>query len=72
MRLVIRTTEEAASLYVANHIVQQIRHFAPTTAKPFVLGLPTGSSPLGIYKILVERYKAGNVRLYMPLSTEHG
>jgi glucosamine-6-phosphate deaminase len=33
----------------------------PTKKKPFVLGLPTGSSPLVIYKILIEMHKKGLV-----------
>lgn len=37
----------------------RIKAFEPTPEHPFVLGLPTGSSPIGIYKILVEKYKAG-------------
>jgi len=61
MRLIIRDNEDSASLYVANYIIERIKHFAPTPAHPFVLGLPTGSSPLGVYRILVERYKAGEV-----------
>lgn len=62
MRLIIRDDSETASSYVANYIVDRIKHFAPTAAHPFVLGLPTGSSPLGVYRILVEKYKAGEVR----------
>lgn len=61
MRLIIRDDSEQASSYVANYIVQRIHHFSPTTSHPFVLGLPTGSSPLGVYRILVEKYKAGEV-----------
>lgn len=61
MRLIIRDDADAASAYVANYIVDRIKHFSPTPAHPFVLGLPTGSSPLGVYKILVQRYKAGEV-----------
>jgi 6-phosphogluconolactonase/glucosamine-6-phosphate isomerase/deaminase len=61
MRLIIRDNEETASLYVANYIIERIKHFAPTPANPFVFGLPTGSSPLGVYRILTERYKAGEV-----------
>lgn len=63
MRLIIRDDAEQASTYVANYIVDRIKHFSPTPAHPFVLGLPTGSSPEGVYKILVERYKAGEVSL---------
>ncbi|KAI1429787.1 glucosamine-6-phosphate deaminase [Xylaria sp. FL1777] len=59
MRLIIRDDAETASSYVANYIIDRIRHFNPTPSHPFVLGLPTGSSPLGVYRILVEKYKAG-------------
>ena len=62
MRLIIRDDAELASSYVANYIIDRIKHFNPTAAHPFVLGLPTGSSPLGVYKILVQKYKAGEVR----------
>jgi glucosamine-6-phosphate deaminase len=61
MRLIIRDDADAASVYVANYIISRIKHFNPTPTHPFVLGLPTGSSPLGVYKILVEKYKAGEV-----------
>ncbi|KAI0022921.1 glucosamine-6-phosphate deaminase [Xylariomycetidae sp. FL0641] len=59
MRLIIRDDSDTASSYVANYIIERIRHFNPTPSHPFVLGLPTGSSPLGVYKQLVEKYKAG-------------
>lgn len=62
MRLIIRDDAQATSSYVANYIVDRINAYKPTPANPFVLGLPTGSSPLGVYKALVEKYKAGEVR----------
>ncbi|KAJ9151242.1 Glucosamine-6-phosphate isomerase [Pleurostoma richardsiae] len=61
MRLIIRDDAPAASEYVANYIVDRIKAYSPTAAHPFVLGLPTGSSPLGVYKLLVEKYKAGEI-----------
>ncbi|KAJ2903611.1 glucosamine-6-phosphate deaminase [Zalerion maritima] len=61
MRLIIRDNVEAASRYVANYIIDRVNHFRPTPEHPFVLGLPTGSSPMGVYKILVQKYKAGEV-----------
>lgn len=61
MRLIIRDDALKASSYVANYIIERIKAFHPTAQNPFVLGLPTGSSPLGVYKILVEKYKAGEV-----------
>lgn len=41
--------------------VGRIKTFAPTEEKPFVLGLPTGSSPEIIYRILVQKYKEGEI-----------
>lgn len=41
--------------------LERIKGFAPTPEKPFVLGLPTGSSPEGIYKHLVAAYKNGDI-----------
>ncbi|KAK3402278.1 hypothetical protein B0T20DRAFT_135909 [Sordaria brevicollis] len=61
MRLIIRDNAESASSYVADYIVNRIISFSPTQDRPFVLGLPTGSSPLNVYKSLVEKYKAGLV-----------
>lgn len=61
MRLIIRDDAEATSVYVARYIVDRIKAFNPSPQNPFVLGLPTGSSPLGIYRVLVEKFKAGEV-----------
>jgi len=61
MRLIIRDDAATASQYVAEYIVARIKAFTPTPDKPFVLGLPTGSSPEIIYKILVQKYKNGEI-----------
>lgn len=42
-------------------ITDRIKTFKPTAERPFVLGLPTGSSPVVIYRILVQKYKAGEI-----------
>jgi len=39
----------------------RIKAFGPTPSKPFVLGLPTGSSPEGVYKNLVRHHKNGDI-----------
>ena len=39
----------------------EIRFFSPTADRPFVLGLPTGSTPLGTYQKLIEFHKKGYV-----------
>jgi len=44
-----------------NGDAERIKAFNPTPEKPFVLGLPTGSSPVLIYRSLVQRHKAGEV-----------
>lgn len=61
MRLIIRDDVEATSAYVARYVVDRIKAFNPTPQTPFVLGLPTGSSPLAVYRMLVEMHKAGEV-----------
>lgn len=61
MRIIIRDNHEQVSHYVAEYVKERILQFKPTPEKPFVLGLPTGSSPLGTYKKLVEYYKKGEV-----------
>jgi len=61
MRLLIEPNYETMSEWTANYIVAAIKRAAPTAEKPFVLGLPTGSSPLGAYKQLIELNKAGVV-----------
>jgi glucosamine-6-phosphate deaminase len=65
MRLIIRDDYEAASLWASDYIISRVNAFAAGGAgaggRPFVLGLPTGSSPLGIYRNLVAAYRAGRV-----------
>jgi glucosamine-6-phosphate deaminase len=61
MRVIIQTDYDLVSKWVASYVVRKIRDFSPTPDKPFVLGLPTGSSPLGTYKDLVAMHKAGKV-----------
>ncbi|OMJ24975.1 Glucosamine-6-phosphate isomerase 1 [Smittium culicis] len=61
MRLVIRDDQHSAAFYTANYIKQRILEFAPTADRPFVLGLPTGSSPIQVYKHFVDFYKNGEL-----------
>ena len=61
MRLIIQPDYEAISAWVATYIADKINSFSPTVNRPFVLGLPTGSTPLGTYKKLVELNKTGYV-----------
>ena len=61
MRVIIQPNYDLVSKWVASYAARKIRDFKPTLEKPFVLGLPTGSSPLGTYKELVAMHKAGKV-----------
>jgi len=61
MRVIIQNDYENLSLWAARHIANSINAFNPTEAKPFVLGLPTGSSPLGTYAELIRLNKSGYV-----------
>ncbi|MFR9546500.1 MAG: glucosamine-6-phosphate deaminase [Rikenellaceae bacterium] len=61
MRLIIQQNYENISKFAANYIAGEINKFNPTAEKPYVLGLPTGSTPLGTYKELISLHKAGKV-----------
>ena len=57
MRIVIMDSYEKMSVFTAGYIAERIRDFAPAEDRPFVLGLPTGSSPLGVYRELIRMHK---------------
>ncbi|MEE6075735.1 glucosamine-6-phosphate deaminase [Avibacterium avium] len=61
MRLIPLKTAEQVSKWAARHIVDRINEFKPTEERPFVLGLPTGGTPLQTYKELIKLYQAGEV-----------
>lgn len=57
MRVII--TEKNIGDWAAVYVAKKIIEAKPTAEKPFVLGLPTGGTPLAMYKRLVEFYKDG-------------
>lgn len=61
MRLIIRPDYDDCSQWAANYIAYKINGFRPTPQKPFVLGLPTGSTPLGTYRELIKLNQAGKL-----------
>ena len=61
MRLIIEESYGKMSQWAASYIVKRINEFNPTPEKPFVLGLPTGSTPIGTYKELIRFYQTGKV-----------
>ena len=81
MRVLIVRDYESLSAWAAGYIADEINAFGPTETRPFVLGLPTGSSPLGTYKQLIAMVKQGklsfknvvtfNMDEYVGLSGDH-
>lgn len=61
MRLIIQESYGKMSQWAAAYIVKKIKEFNPTPEKPFVLGLPTGSTPIGTYKELIHYYQTGQI-----------
>ncbi|MEA4978341.1 MAG: glucosamine-6-phosphate deaminase [Petrimonas sp.] len=81
MRLIIQPDANQMAQWAANYIAAKINKANPTSEKPFVLGLPTGSSPLLTYKALIKLYESGvvsfenvitfNMDEYIGLPKEH-
>ncbi|MBQ6662509.1 MAG: glucosamine-6-phosphate deaminase, partial [Firmicutes bacterium] len=79
MRVVIQDDYEKMSKWAANYIAAKIK--AHKEDRPFVLGLPTGSSPIGVYQELARMNQAGelsfqnvvtfNMDEYLGLPREH-
>ncbi|MCK5473485.1 MAG: glucosamine-6-phosphate deaminase [Planctomycetes bacterium] len=61
MRIVIKDTRADTGKWTADYIWNKIEAFGPTAEKPFVMGLPTGSSPMPVYEEWIRRYKAGEI-----------
>lgn len=61
MRLIPLQNTQEVGAWVAKRIVNKINQFKPTSDRPFLLGLPTGSSPLVMYQQLIKQYQLGNV-----------
>lgn len=61
MRVIIQPTYAEVSKWAAHYVAGQILRFAPTPDRRFVLGLPTGSSPIGMYNELTELNKQGKI-----------
>ena len=65
MKVIIRKNYEECASYTSKYIEKKIMEASPREDSPFVLGLPTGSTPLGVYALLAESCKKG------ALSFEH-
>ncbi|MDO4476200.1 MAG: glucosamine-6-phosphate deaminase [Lachnospiraceae bacterium] len=79
MRVVIQENYENMCKWAADYIAAKINNHKED--RPFVLGLPTGSSPIGVYKELIKKNQAGelsfqnvvtfNMDEYLGLPREH-
>lgn len=61
MRLIPLREAAQVGKWAAAHIAKRINHYNPSEQRPFVLGLPTGGTPLATYKALIELHKKGQV-----------
>ena len=81
MRLIIEPNYQQLSCWAASYVAKKINEFKPTEENPFVLGLPTGGTPLGTYRELINLYNKGlvsfknvvtfNMDEYVGLPEEH-
>ena len=60
MRVVIQKNYDTMCKWAADYIAAKIKSHAED--RPFILGLPTGSSPIGVYKELARMNQAGELR----------
>jgi glucosamine-6-phosphate deaminase len=61
MRIIIKKDTSEVGDWAATYIIDKIKKANPSKEKPFILGLPTGSSPLPVYKEFIRRHKAGEI-----------
>ena len=61
MLLIIKDNKQEVATWVAEYITQKINTFVSDGKKHFVLGLPTGSSPIPTYKKLIDLYRSGQI-----------
>ncbi len=59
MRVVIQDNYEKMCQWAADYIAEKIK--AHKEERPFVLGLPTGSSPIGVYRELIKKNRSGEL-----------
>ncbi len=61
MRVIIKKDQSEAGRWTASYIIEKIRDSQKAGKEKFVLGLPTGSSPLPVYRELIRSHKAGEI-----------
>ena len=81
MRVIIKNDKQSVGEWAAQYVAFRINSFRPSPSRPFVLGLPTGSTPLGMYAELIKLYQQKklsfenvvtfNMDEYIGLSADH-
>eukprot|EP00754_Rhynchopus_humris_P047488 Rhum_TRINITY_DN7083_c0_g6::Rhum_TRINITY_DN7083_c0_g6_i1::g.21714::m.21714/K02564/nagB, GNPDA; glucosamine-6-phosphate deaminase len=61
MRIIISDTPNDVAAAASEHIIKRINEFKPTPEKPFVMGLPTGGTPVKTYQKLIQAHRDGRV-----------
>ncbi|KAG5496394.1 hypothetical protein JKF63_02696 [Porcisia hertigi] len=61
MRIIISETAEQVADVASEYLIRAINDFSPTADRPFVLGLPTGSTPMLTYQKLIVAFRQGRV-----------
>ncbi|XP_050520387.1 glucosamine-6-phosphate isomerase [Daktulosphaira vitifoliae] len=61
MRMIIKENSDKVSEWAAKYVVKRIKDYKPGPDRYFILGLPTGGTPLGMYKYLIKYYKEEKV-----------
>ncbi len=61
MRVLIHENDDNVARWTARYIADEINKKAKITSAPFVLGLPTGGTPIKTYNELIALHKAGEV-----------
>lgn len=61
MRLIIEKTPADVARWAADYIVKQIKKHQAVSSRPFVLGLPTGSTPVATYRELIAYCRRGEI-----------
>ncbi len=61
MFLIVKESVDEVADWTSSYVKQRINNYESSEFDPFVLGLPTGSTPIPVYRRLIELYKKKEV-----------
>ncbi|MBP5399713.1 MAG: glucosamine-6-phosphate deaminase [Alphaproteobacteria bacterium] len=61
MRVIINSNYQQCAQWAAEYVAYKIKAAHPTKEKPFVMALPAGSTPLGMFEALISMFKKGKI-----------